>query len=202
MKSTRNITHTALLLLGMLTGAKAQSVFVNELIYDSKILVDGKFENSVPPLIELAGPAGTNLNGWTIVLYDGANERAGVPYNTRKLTGTIPDQEGGFGTVAFTYPAATLQTGPHDGIALVDASGKVVQFISYEGAFMASSGPAKGMTAQNIGVSHSSTRGKDSLQLSGTGSEYKDFKWSGLFDSTPGEVNNKFHNDKQLFRKP
>ncbi len=186
--------------LGM-SGAWAQSVFINELIYASKTMVDGKFENAAEQFIEVAGPAGTDLANWTLVLYNGNNTRAATPYNTKKLTGVIPNQENGFGTLVFRYPAATLENGPNDGIALVGADGKVVQLLSYEGAFMAESGPAKGMTSERIGPSHGTTNGKQSLQLKGKGSVYKDFTWSPLFDYTPGAVNNKFINDKQIFRK-
>lgn len=63
----------------------AQSVFINELIYDSKILVKGKSEHSVESLVEVAGPAGTDLANWTLVLYDGTgNISKGAPYATQK----------------------------------------------------------------------------------------------------------------------
>lgn len=190
-----------LLLLG--TTVRAQDVFINEFIYDSKILVDGKFESTVGQLVEVAGPAGTSLNNWTLVLYNGStNSRVAVPYGTKKLTGTIPDQENGYGTLAFSFPANTLENGPNDGFALVDAAGKVVQLLGYEGTFTAGSGLAKGLVADRIGPSHSSTNGKQSLQLKGKGRVYKDFTWSALYDYTPGEVNNLFINDKQTFLKP
>lgn len=200
----KNHTICQVILLLLLAGptVRAQSVFVNELMYDSKILVNGKFEESVQQLIELAGPAGTNLKGWTLVLYDGtANTRVAKPYHTRKLSGVIEDQENGYGTIAFDFPANTLQNGPHDGIALVDADGKVVQLLSYEGPFTAGSGPAKGMTAQKINPAHSATNGNQSLQLRGTGRRYEDFNWSPLYDKTPGAINTNFINDKQTFLK-
>src|SRR5262249_47651673 len=37
--------------------------------------------------IEIEGPAGTDLTGWSVVLYDG---NGGIPYNTQTLSGTIP----------------------------------------------------------------------------------------------------------------
>lgn len=90
----------------------------------------------------------------------------------------------------------------HDGIALVDADGKVVQLVSYEGDFTAGSGPAKGMTAKNINSVHNATNGKQSLQLRGKGRTYEDFKWSPLYDKTPGTIDANFINDKQTFLKP
>lgn len=182
--------------------AQAQFVFINELIYDSTILVEGRIEQSVESLVEIAGPAGTNLKDWSLVMYDGENTAAAKFYTTKPISGVIPDQQNGFGTLAFRFPANTLQRGPHDGIAVVDGSGKVVQLISYEGKFTAGNGPAKGMVSDPIRPSHGGSNGKQSLQLQGRGRVYKDFTWSALFDFTPGEVNNAFINNKQMFLKP
>ncbi len=55
----------------------AQSVFVNEFHYDNASTDTGE-------AIEIAGPAGTDLAGWTIVLYNG---NGGAPYNTNNLSG-------------------------------------------------------------------------------------------------------------------
>src|SRR6185503_2244417 len=72
----------------------AISVFVNEIHYDNTGTDAGE-------AIEIAGPAGTNLSGWSLVLYNGAG---GAAYDTRALSGTIPNQQAGFGTLSFTYP--------------------------------------------------------------------------------------------------
>ena len=112
--------------------------------------------------VEVAGRAGTSLAGWKVVLYNGAsNSRAA--YSTRNLTGTIPDQCAGAGTVVFTYNNM-LQNGSPDGLALVDPSGVVVDFLSWEGSFVAANGPAAGMTSTDIGVSHAATPVSQSLQ--------------------------------------
>ena len=72
-----------------------------------------------------------------------------------------------------------MQNGAPDGIALVDDGGTVIQFLSYEGSFDATDGPANGMTSEDIGVSESSgTSEEESLQLSGTGTTYTDFTWN------------------------
>jgi len=90
-----------------------------------------------------------------------------------------------------TYPTNGLQNGANDGIALVDASGKVVQFISYEGTITASGGPAAGLTSQNIPVSESnSTAPGTSLQLTGSGSQYAHFTWAESAKQTFGACNN------------
>ena len=110
------------------------SVFINEIHYDNTGTDTGE-------AIEVAGPAGTDLTGWNIVLYNGSN---GASYNTTALSGAIPDQQDGFGTVYVSYPTNGIQNGSPDGMALVDAGGTVVQFLSYEGSFTAADGPAAG----------------------------------------------------------
>jgi len=100
--------------------------------------------------IEIEGPAGTDLTGWSVVLY---NQTGGVTYGTSALSGAIPSMCSGRGVVAVVYPANGIQNGPADGFALVNASGTVVEFLSYEGTLTATNGPAAGMTSTDIGVS-------------------------------------------------
>ena len=90
-----------------------------------------------------------------------------------------------------SYPSNGLQNGANDAIALVDASGAVVQFISYEGAVTASNGPAAGRTSVNLPVSESSsTAAGTSLQLGGSGSGYGNFTWRASATQTFGACNN------------
>ncbi|MEL6469495.1 MAG: ExeM/NucH family extracellular endonuclease [Cyanobacteria bacterium J06623_4] len=157
------------------------SVFFNELHYDNASTDEGEF-------IEIAGPAGTDLTGWSIVLYNGSN---GASYNTEALAGSIPDQGSGFGTVVIDFPTNGIQNGAPDGLALVDNVGSVVQFISYEGTFAATNGPAAGLTSTDIGVAEtSSTPVGFSLQLTGEGTMSEDFTWEAPADDTPGAANN------------
>ena len=81
--------------------AAATSVFINEIHYDNTGTDAGE-------AIEVAGPAGTNLTGWSIVLYNGAN---GQSYDTDALSGLIPNQQNGFGTVSLSYPVNGIQNG-------------------------------------------------------------------------------------------
>ncbi len=158
--------------------AAATSVFINEIHYDNASTDTGE-------AIELAGPAGTDLAGWQIVPYNGANGQTYTP--TINLTGTIPNQQNGFGTLSFAL--AGLQNGPADGIALVNGA-TVVQFLSYEGQFTAINGPAAGMTSVDIGVSEpDSTPVGHSLQLSGAGCMYEDFTWNAPAANTFGNIN-------------
>jgi predicted extracellular nuclease len=157
----------------------APSVFINEIHYDNAGTDVGEF-------IEIAGPAGTDLSGYSLVLYNGAN---GAVYRTDALVGTIPDQNNGFGTVSLSYPSNGIQNGAPDGMALVQGT-TVIQFLSYEGVFTAVGGPADGMVSTDIGVSQN---GSDaiglSLQLVGVGTTYSDFTWSTPSAESPGAVN-------------
>jgi predicted extracellular nuclease len=166
--------------LALLAGpAAAQSVFINELHYDN----DG---TDAGEAIEIAGPAGTDLAGCSIVLYNGSN---GEVYNTNALAGIIPDQQNGFGTLSFPYPSNGIQNGSPDGIALAGASA-VIQFLSYEGTFTAVGGAADGLLSNDIGVSEaSSTAVGDSLQLGGSGAVAGDFTWATATPNTFGAVN-------------
>ena len=162
------------------------TVFINEIHYDS---------TDTGEAIEIAGPAGTDLSDWSLVLYNGIN---GCKYHTTTLSGLIPDQQDGYGTVVITYPEDSIQDGPPDGMALVDDGGAVIQFLSYEGTFLATNGPAMGMTSTDIGVAESSSTPVGySLQLSGTGLVYEDFTWNAAAPNSFGAVNT-----GQTFGKP
>ena len=166
----------------------ATSVFINEIHYDNTGTDSGE-------AIEVAGPAGTDVTGWRIVRYNGANglvytTPAANPAGSDTLSGSIPDLGGGFGVVVVNYLANGLQNGSPDGVALVDASDLVIQFLSYEGTFMAVDGPASGMTSTDIGVSENGSGAVgNSLQLTGTGSSYEDFAWASEMPNTFGAVN-------------
>ncbi|MDT7856420.1 ExeM/NucH family extracellular endonuclease [Rubrivirga sp. S365] len=171
-----------LLLAGTLGlgSAQAQAVFINEIHYDNA-------STDVGETIEVAGPAGTNLAGWTLVLYNGSNSSA---YSTTVVGGAIPNERDGAGVVAVEYGSNGIQNGAPDAIALVDADGAVVQFLSYEGTLTAADGPAAGLTSTDIGVSEApSTPIGESLQLIGTGSTYGDFAWVGPTASSFGSLN-------------
>ncbi|HUQ09404.1 MAG TPA: DNA/RNA non-specific endonuclease [Steroidobacteraceae bacterium] len=103
--------------------------------------------------IEIEGPAGADLTGFSIVLYNGGN---GAAYNTRPLSGTLPASCTNRGVLAVSYPADGIQNGAPDGMALVDASGEVIEFLSYEGELTATSGPAAGLVSTDIGAAQSS----------------------------------------------
>ena len=156
-----------------------QNVFINEIHYDNS----GSDKNEA---IEIAAPTSTDLTDWDIILYNGGNGKA---YKIVALSGTVPDQDNGYGTLSFSISG--IQNGP-DGIALIDASDNVVQFLSYEGTFTAVDGLATGHKSDDIGVSEtSSTELGHSLQLTGTGTRYSDFTWQANLPATFGAVNTK-----------
>ncbi len=159
----------------------ATSVFINEIHYDNIGTDAGEG-------VEIAGPAGTDLTGWNLVFYNGANGRV---YNTVDLSSAILiDQDDGFGTFGIGFTTNGIQNGSPDGIALVDNDGVVVQFLSYEGSFQAIEGPAAGLTSTDIGVSETgSTPVGFSLQLTGTGLMAEDFTWQVPAASNFGTVN-------------
>lgn len=175
----KSLLMCALCFIAALEGLFAQDVFINELHYDNV----GTDENEG---VELAGPAGTDFNGWQLVPYNGST---GSSYSTLALTGTIPNQSSGFGTLFFQISG--LQNGAPDGIALVNASGETVQFLSYEGSFIAADGPAAGMSSIDIGVEEpGDTPLGFSLQLSGSGNTYADFSWVAPASATFTQSNN------------
>ncbi len=132
--------------------------------------------------VEVEGPEGTDLAGWSVVLYNG---NGGASYDTRALSGIIPSLCGGRGVLALQYPQNGIQNGSPDGLALVNALGEVVEFLSYEGTFTASDGPAAGLTSTDIGVVEtSSTPIAQSLQRDATGA------WAGPAPMTLGACNN------------
>lgn len=168
----------ALGLIGCGAASAQTPVFVNEVHYDN---VSTDFNET----IEVAGPAGTDLSGFSLVLYSGSG---GDVYATLALSGSLTDQCGGYGTRAVAAPG--LQNGAPDGFALVDNAGIVLQFLSYEGSFTGSDGPAAGLVSTDIGVSEGNgTAATASLALTGNGSDYEDFAWAVAGTASFGACN-------------
>lgn len=155
------------------------NVFINEIHYDNSGADQGEF-------VELAGIAGLNLAGWALHFYNGSN---GNVYKKHTFTDwTFNDTSNGFGFAG--VKVSGIQNGAPDGIALADDLGNIVQFLSYEGQFVASSGIALGLSSTDIGVSESANTVDDfSLQLTGQGNKYSDFTWASSQNSTFNTVN-------------
>src|SRR5690349_3938751 len=133
-----------LMTAGALTLASLASaqVRISEIHYDNLGTDAGE-------AIEVSAPAGTDLTGWSVVLYNGSN---GQTYDTDALSGVVAASCGTRGVVVLNYPANGIQNGSPDAIALVNGS-TVVEFLSYEGTFAATNGPASGLTSVDIGAS-------------------------------------------------
>ncbi len=164
--------------LGICARQRVPEVWINELHYDNVGTDTGEF-------VEVAGRAGERLDDWMLLGYDGTT---GLYYGIARLSGTIPNQQNGFGTVAVDFPG--LQNGSPDGIALVTPAGVVMQFVSYEGTFTAVGGAANGRESVDIGVSQNGTSAVGlSLQLGGTGNRYSQFTWQAVLTNTKGAKN-------------
>lgn len=159
-------------------------VWINEFHYDNNGADAREF-------IEIAGTAGLDVTGYQIVRYNGND---GTEYGTETFTGVLNDDTGtGFGFMIVAPGTGGIQNGAPDGLALVDNLGNVIQFLSYEGTFIATDGPANGMTSIDIGVSQTGSATLDplgaSLQLSGTGSQASDFTWTRTTLNTANSIN-------------
>jgi len=149
--------------------------WINEFHYDNAGV-------DVDEFIEIGCNRQVNLTGYQIVLYNG---NGGLQYTTTHIAGVCSPPNN---FVVQTYPQNGIQNGL-DGIALVDECGAVIEFISYEGNFIAQNGPADGQRSEDIGVSeNSSTIEGFSLQKVGTGCEGNEFAWRPAY-SSKGYVN-------------
>ena len=131
--------------------------------------------------VEISAPAGTDLTGYTVLMYNGAD---GNTYGTINLSGTIPDEGDGFGALWFAQAGIQNATPDPDGLALIAPDGvTVLEFISYEGVLTAANGAAAGMTSTDMGVSEpDNTPTGESLQIVGG-------VWTGPLAATPGTLN-------------
>ncbi len=181
------ITFSVLFAVAFVQPSNSQSLstFINEINYLAS--------NPTEAGLEIAGEAGTDLAGWTVVGYalDGT-----VEFVEYIEAGLIPNQQNGYGT--FWYDVE--QTGNGGGLALVNAGGNVVQFISYgtinfsNVVITATEGAANGLTSEYVGTQ---LIPENSLQLSGTGQSYLSFLWSLPSGATQGQINT-----NQLFQIP
>jgi len=166
------------------TALDPSKIWINEIHYDN-------LSTDVDEGFEIAGPAGISVDDYYVYSYEGSGGSEGTVQGQQALSGVI-DNEGvsAFGALWFDYPS--LENGP-DGLALVKVVGgatSILQFISYEGSFLAIEGPAAGITSEDIGVFETtSTPTNYSLQLVGAGKTYSDFIWTGPTNHSRGWIN-------------
>ena len=162
-------------------------VFINEINYHLEgTFVNGKF-------VEIAYETGEDVSQFYIELYNG---ETGESYGDTLVVSTDgtqgTDDAGGLSFVVFSTPDIR-STASGNGVALVDGlTDRVVDFISYDGQFVATTGAANTMESVDIGVSQADIISSDgilSLQLSGLGCLGSDFTWEVPQLQTPGGLN-------------
>lgn len=170
--------------LVLLPAAASAEVFINEVHYDNAGSDSGE-------RVEVVATAGESLSGYRIHLYNGSNPSAATTYDNDQVpAGSVVSCGGSVRVATVTYPSNGLQNGANDAIALVDASGALVQFLSYEGTATGANGPAAGRTSSNLPVSEGgSSAAGTSLQLGGSGSGYASFTWRASATQTFGTCN-------------
>jgi hypothetical protein len=168
-------------------GTAPDGVFINESHYDNSGTDSGEFVEVV------VGPGYTgSLSEISLLLYNGAD---GTVYGTHPL-GTFQDfQEPEItasGHRIYHKMIGGIQNGAPDGFALA-AGSSVLQFISYEGSFIASDGAAAGMLSTDIGVSQNGNElvGQSAIGLAGSGGNATDFTWIKFTGTahSPGTAN-------------
>jgi len=187
VSSWRRRAPLALALAALIPSVAPAAVFINEFHYD-----DATSAGDVGERIEVVATAGETLSNYRVYLYNGSTPSAATTYDNDLIpAGSVVSCGGSVRVATLSYPTNGIQNGSNDGFALVDGSGNVVQFLSYEGAITASNGPAAGKTSVNLPVSESgSTAAGTSLQLSGSGSAYSQFAWQSSANQTFGACNN------------
>ena len=170
----------------LVSGAANAEVFINEFHYD-----DSTSTGDTGERIEIVATAGETLSSYRVYLYNGSTPSAAVTYDNDLVpAGSLVTCGSQVRIATLTYATNGIQNGPNDGIALVDPSGQVVQFLSYEGAITASNGPAAGRASINLPVSETgSDAAGRSLRLAGTGTGYANFTWQAPATATFGACN-------------
>lgn len=153
--------------------------WINEFHYDNDGADEGEFVEVV-----IKDTSSYTLSDFTVHLYNGSN---GESYGSQTLNNLTEGETVGDYTFYYWEPSS-IQNGP-DGFSL-SHNVTLIQFISYGETFIASGGPADGITSTDVGIEETgSTQVGESLQLTGAGYGYDDFTWTGPTDDSPGSVN-------------
>lgn len=153
------------------------SVFISEFHYDN---IGGDTLEG----FEISGIAGTDLSCYTIYLYNGSN---GLIYSQEILQGIIPNQLCDYGALWFSKPSIQNSV---EAIALYNnCTNSKLQFLSYEGSFVAIDGPFAGDSPSQISVVESSSAVGSSLQFLGLNSSFVDTLWTGPIPNSIGLLN-------------
>lgn len=163
-----------------LLSAQAQLIWINEFHYDNASSDIGEF-------VEVAVPASfTDLASISLTLYNGNDGRT---YGSSYGLNTFTMGETANGYTIYSKLISGLQNGAPDGFSL-NQSSSVLHFISYEGSFTATTGPAAGLTSTDIGIFEDGlSAAGGSVGLIGTGEQLDEFSWALFTDDTPGLLN-------------
>ena len=179
----RTVLNGLVLIVGLLflvNNLYAQpNAWINEFHYDNN-------STDVDEFVEVVAPSDfTDLANLTVTLYNG---NGGASYGSYNLDGfVVGSTEGGFTIYYGLIPG--IQNGAPDGLAL-SYSGTLIEFISYEGSFTATGGPALNTVSTDVGVSEPATTAVgESLQRTGTGTAAADFSWTGPAADSKGSIN-------------
>lgn len=162
------------------SSASGQALWINEFHYDNT-------GTDVDEFVEIAAPESlTELASVRLTLYNGGD---GKPYGSSHLLSSFTPGESLNGIRFYSKLIPGLQNGAPDGMSL-DVSGDVRQFISYEGLFSATGGPAVGRLSVDVGIAEPDTFPVGgSLSLTGIGGHDADFVWTQAGTASPGGVN-------------
>ena len=158
------------------------NAWMNEFHYDN----EGPDTNEFIEIV-IQYPDRYVLDNLSITLYNGIN---GTPYDVLPFTSTWEGEKVDNVYQIYVFPAPGLQNGSPDGFAL-SYDQTVLQLISYEGTFVATSGIAEGLTSRAVFPEEDGlTPHGSSIQLAGEGNSFDDFSWF-LFpgNESPGRPN-------------
>lgn len=178
----------------LFSGLSAQGVYINEIDYDQP-------GADIAEFIELVGPDGASLTGYTIELVNGNN---GTVYNTVDLTGfSIPNDNvnghgffvigpaAGVANVDYTptdWVSDELQNGAPDGI-LLKLNGVVVDGFSYEGALTNNPDFTAGMAISAFEDNNAPNLSVGRMTLGFDPNNQEQFFAPAGAEPSPGEIN-------------
>lgn len=132
-------------------------------VYISEVSEGG---GGLDDFVEVAVPQGLDVSGFRLVVYDDAGRVQDGPFGFPALASSVAGQD------VYLFDDASVGLGSfslNDGIALIDATGMVAQFVSFDGTVItATEGPAVGASSTSIGTHDSGF----SLQTGDGGATY------------------------------